>query len=120
MPIKPRPFTFECEGCGWTKTVAPRSDALCGRRSIGTHCARRRAAEPSAARIGAAKSALKTCKAGQKVYRNGSQRSCVSAELSLPCLGVLVQLCVTLHVWINGLKASHRQQRGPEGIADWT
>jgi hypothetical protein len=26
MPIKPRPFTFECEG--WTKTVAPRSDAL--------------------------------------------------------------------------------------------
>ena len=28
MPIKPRPFTFECEGCGWTKTVAPRSDAL--------------------------------------------------------------------------------------------
>jgi len=28
MPVKPRPFTFECEGCGWTKTVAPRSDAL--------------------------------------------------------------------------------------------
>lgn len=28
MPIKPRPLTFECEGCGWTKTVAPRSDAL--------------------------------------------------------------------------------------------
>lgn len=28
MPVKPRPFTFECEGCGWTKTVAPRSDTL--------------------------------------------------------------------------------------------
>jgi len=28
MPIKPRPFTVECEGCGWTKTVAPRSDVL--------------------------------------------------------------------------------------------
>lgn len=28
MPIKPRPFTFECEACGWTKTVAPQSDAL--------------------------------------------------------------------------------------------
>jgi len=28
MPIKPRPFTFECEGCGWTKTVALQSDAL--------------------------------------------------------------------------------------------
>lgn len=28
MPVRPRPFTYECEGCGWTKTVAPRSDAL--------------------------------------------------------------------------------------------
>lgn len=28
MPFKPRPFTFECEDCGWTKKVAPRSDAL--------------------------------------------------------------------------------------------
>nr|WP_225923548.1 MULTISPECIES: DNA repair protein RadA [Pseudomonas] len=28
MPIKPRPFTFVCDECGWKKTVAPRSDAL--------------------------------------------------------------------------------------------
>lgn len=28
MPIKPRPFTYECEGCGWTRIVAPQSDAL--------------------------------------------------------------------------------------------
>jgi Zn finger protein HypA/HybF involved in hydrogenase expression len=28
MPVKPRPFTYECEACGWRKTVAPRSDAL--------------------------------------------------------------------------------------------
>lgn len=28
MPIKSRPFTFECEACDWTKTVAPQSDAL--------------------------------------------------------------------------------------------
>jgi Zn finger protein HypA/HybF involved in hydrogenase expression len=28
MPVKPKPFTCECEACGWRKTVAPRSDAL--------------------------------------------------------------------------------------------
>ena len=28
MPMKPRPFTYVCEECGWKKTVAPRSDAL--------------------------------------------------------------------------------------------
>lgn len=28
MPMKPKPFTYMCEECGWTKTVAPRSDAL--------------------------------------------------------------------------------------------
>ncbi len=28
MPMKPRPFTYVCEECKWTKTVAPRSDAL--------------------------------------------------------------------------------------------
>jgi len=50
MPIKPRPFTFECEGCGWTKTVAPQSDALasgewidqcskCGEKRLKVHAA---------------------------------------------------------------------------------
>nr|WP_072341005.1 MULTISPECIES: hypothetical protein [unclassified Pseudomonas] len=28
MPIRPRPFTFVCDTCGWKKTVAPLSDAL--------------------------------------------------------------------------------------------
>lgn len=28
MPIKPRPFTYICDECGWSKTMAPRSDAL--------------------------------------------------------------------------------------------
>lgn len=28
MPVKPRPFTYVCDECGWRKTVAPRSDAL--------------------------------------------------------------------------------------------
>ena len=28
MPIKPKPFTFVCDECGWKKNVAPRSDAL--------------------------------------------------------------------------------------------
>ena len=28
MPMKPKPFTFVCDECGWKKTVAPRSDAL--------------------------------------------------------------------------------------------
>jgi len=28
MPVRPRPFTFVCNECGWKKTVAPRSDCL--------------------------------------------------------------------------------------------
>ncbi|MNF88834.1 hypothetical protein D3C76_1217140 [compost metagenome] len=28
MPVRPQPFTFICDGCGWKKTIAPRSDAL--------------------------------------------------------------------------------------------
>ncbi|MDR1646503.1 MAG: hypothetical protein LBR88_00460 [Zoogloeaceae bacterium] len=28
MPIKPHPTTYKCPACGWSKTVAPRSDAL--------------------------------------------------------------------------------------------
>ncbi len=28
MPIRPKPFTFECCRCGWKKTVALRSDVL--------------------------------------------------------------------------------------------
>jgi predicted RNA-binding Zn-ribbon protein involved in translation (DUF1610 family) len=28
MPIKPRPITYECPTCGWSKTVAPHSDCL--------------------------------------------------------------------------------------------
>lgn len=28
MPMKPKPITYACEECGWTKTVAPRSNAL--------------------------------------------------------------------------------------------
>jgi predicted RNA-binding Zn-ribbon protein involved in translation (DUF1610 family) len=28
MPIRPPPHTYRCTACGWSKTVAPRSDAL--------------------------------------------------------------------------------------------
>ncbi|MCX7258605.1 MAG: hypothetical protein NTZ64_18315 [Polaromonas sp.] len=28
MPIRPQPVTYTCPACGWSKTVAPRSDAL--------------------------------------------------------------------------------------------
>ena len=28
MPIRPDPTTYACPACGWSKTVAPRSDAL--------------------------------------------------------------------------------------------
>lgn len=28
MPIRPKPFTFVCDTCGWKKTIAPLSDAL--------------------------------------------------------------------------------------------
>ena len=28
MPIRPGPITFSCPACGWSKIVAPRSDAL--------------------------------------------------------------------------------------------
>ena len=28
MPIRPPPTTYVCPVCGWTKTVAPRSDCL--------------------------------------------------------------------------------------------
>lgn len=28
MPIRPEPIAFSCPACGWSKTVAPRSDAL--------------------------------------------------------------------------------------------
>lgn len=28
MPIAPPPTTYTCLACGWSKTVAPRSDAL--------------------------------------------------------------------------------------------
>lgn len=28
MPIKPHPIIWSCPSCGWSKTVAPRSDAL--------------------------------------------------------------------------------------------
>ena len=28
MPIRPLPRLFRCPACGWSKTVAPRSDAL--------------------------------------------------------------------------------------------
>ncbi|MDD1966729.1 hypothetical protein NPS29_15460 [Pseudomonas putida] len=28
MPVRPQPFTFTCDSCGWKKTIAPRSDAL--------------------------------------------------------------------------------------------
>lgn len=27
MPILPAPSTYHCPACGWSKTVAPRSDA---------------------------------------------------------------------------------------------
>ena len=28
MPIPPRPYTYRCPACYWSKTVAPRSDVL--------------------------------------------------------------------------------------------
>ncbi|MDR1613190.1 MAG: hypothetical protein LBT97_10490 [Planctomycetota bacterium] len=28
MPIRPPPRTYVCPACGWSKTVAPRSDVL--------------------------------------------------------------------------------------------
>ena len=28
MPIRPSPSTYTCPSCHWSKTVAPRSDAL--------------------------------------------------------------------------------------------
>lgn len=28
MPIQPRPCTYHCPSCGWSKTTAPLSDAL--------------------------------------------------------------------------------------------
>lgn len=28
MPVKPRPFTLNCNACNWSRTIAPRSDAL--------------------------------------------------------------------------------------------
>lgn len=28
MPIPPSPTTYSCPACSWSKTVAPRSDAL--------------------------------------------------------------------------------------------
>lgn len=28
MPIRPQPRIYSCPQCGWSKTVAPRSDAL--------------------------------------------------------------------------------------------
>lgn len=28
MPIPPRPHTYRCPACHWSKTVMPRSDAL--------------------------------------------------------------------------------------------
>ena len=28
MPIRPQPVTYSCPACRWSKTVAPRSDAL--------------------------------------------------------------------------------------------
>lgn len=28
MPIRPKPTTYVCPACGWSKTVAPLSDAL--------------------------------------------------------------------------------------------
>ncbi|ETK23527.1 hypothetical protein IPC1436_29890 [Pseudomonas aeruginosa] len=37
MPVKPRPFTFVCNDCGWKKTVAPQSDVL-GQGEWFAHC----------------------------------------------------------------------------------
>lgn len=28
MPIRPSPLRYTCPACGWSKTVAPQSDAL--------------------------------------------------------------------------------------------
>lgn len=51
MPIQPRPTTYSCPACHWSKTVAPRSDVLmpgidhfdacpaCGHRPLETQVA---------------------------------------------------------------------------------
>jgi hypothetical protein len=51
MPIPPRPHTYRCSACHWSKTVAPRSDVLmpgidhfdacpaCGHRPLETQAA---------------------------------------------------------------------------------
>ena len=51
MPIPPRPRTYTCPACGWSKTVVPRSDVLirgidhfqacpaCGHQSLETQAA---------------------------------------------------------------------------------
>lgn len=51
MPIPPRPHTYRCPACHWSKTVAPRSDVLmpgidhfdacpaCGHRPLETQAA---------------------------------------------------------------------------------
>lgn len=28
MPVQPAPLTYRCPACGWSRTVAPRSDVL--------------------------------------------------------------------------------------------
>lgn len=28
MPVRPAPFTYKCQSCGWAKTFAPCSDVL--------------------------------------------------------------------------------------------
>ena len=28
MPVRPSPMTYRCPSCGWSKTTAPKSDAL--------------------------------------------------------------------------------------------
>ena len=52
MPIPPRPHTYRCPACHWSKTVAPRSDVLmpgidhfeacpaCGHQPLETQAAR--------------------------------------------------------------------------------
>ncbi|MDR1936592.1 MAG: hypothetical protein LBS49_13630 [Candidatus Accumulibacter sp.] len=51
MPIKPPPRTYTCPKCGWSKSVAPKSDAFgpgdffescpkCGNERLETHAAR--------------------------------------------------------------------------------
>lgn len=51
MPVPPRPLTYRCYACHWSKTVAPRSDVLmpgidhlsscpaCGHRPLETRVA---------------------------------------------------------------------------------